>query len=275
MTEYKTIFRAFYHHDRQQLTLPPDNLWSFTFGQPFRQKINGHDYVVNEYQFLSFLLGPVSSIAFSEPLLEQIGGTFSDSWNMPIDESTLFQRTGYACIDELDFPPNGIDSENTWVYYDDTCGFETPANQSCHFTEFPEQDCIAALEEHGMHTLTITWERIAWNNQIANSYRFPSNTSTLSATPNAAPVPGSLSDNRIYWRYYTNTSCEVQASENNCIKAAGWRKVLTFQSVSMNVAKTDMIIGVPTFKPWSETNTFTYSACLLRISVEVEISKYF
>jgi hypothetical protein len=79
MTEYRQIFRPFYYQKRQ-LTLPPENLWEFKIETAKRKDIQGHDYIVVEYEMLSYLLGPADSVAASEPALTVIGGVFEDKW---------------------------------------------------------------------------------------------------------------------------------------------------------------------------------------------------
>ncbi|CAG8487884.1 10321_t:CDS:2, partial [Racocetra fulgida] len=125
-TENRQIFRNFYYSNKKQLTLPPEEVWEFNLGKARRTKIGVHDYIAMDVEFYSVLVTDAKTINRSEPALDKIGGKWSDHWILPVDPEFLLQRTGYACVNENSFPKHTVESENVWVYYDDTCEAEPP-----------------------------------------------------------------------------------------------------------------------------------------------------
>ena len=103
-TIYRQVFRVFNYYPKLQLTLPPQNLWEFTFmSGPYEATFQGHTHIVRNYSFYSVLLGTANSINASEPLLLPIGGVFTETFMVPVDPEHVFQRSGYACADESTF----------------------------------------------------------------------------------------------------------------------------------------------------------------------------
>ena len=96
---------------------------------PVRQRIDGHDVVAITYDFDSVLLTDPASPATSEPKLAKIGGIWSEPFNLPVDPELVMQRTGYACMDEADFPFNSVDSEEVDSFYDQDAVVEADAGQ--------------------------------------------------------------------------------------------------------------------------------------------------
>jgi len=183
-TIYRQVFRVYYFPDKLQLTLPPQNLWKFTFtSNPYEISLQGHSHIVRNYTFHSVVLGPASSINASEPLLNTIGGEYFDVFMVPGDPEHVFQRSGYACVDESNLSLDTVNSENFLVYFDQTCDVEpyTPITnrtyalnkENCHWTSFPNVTCVESLENYvGYVNLTIKWTRLPWNETIANQYRY-------------------------------------------------------------------------------------------------------
>ncbi|CAG8822559.1 27368_t:CDS:2, partial [Dentiscutata erythropus] len=170
----------------KQLTLPPEEVWEFNLGKARRTKIGDHDYIAVDVDFYSVLVTDALTINRSEPALNVIGGKWSDSWILPVDSEFLLQRTGYACLDEYSFPKQTVESENVWVYYNDTCKAEhpqpvyDPVEIRCHYSEYPAISCVDALNQNvGSVNVTITWHRIPFTENIAKKYRFGKHTSNL------------------------------------------------------------------------------------------------
>lgn len=260
-TEYKQVFRTYYTDGGlQALTLPPENLWEFNFEPAVRRTIDGNEYVVREYTYTGYLIGSESSLQTSEPVLLEIGGSWFQNWTLPIDDTMLLQRTGYACMDEAEFPVNSVDSENTWVYFDDTCGPETEETAACHLTKLWDISCVDALEEWGSQYVEITWTRVEWDDEIAAEHTYPKD-DCQPEDPDLQILDAGMKDNRIYWRYFTEDACEIEEGEQGCVKEKGWRKILTFSSSSVNNGKSDMVIGVPDSHPWSTYAIYSFSEC--------------
>ena len=177
LTIYRLVFReAFYSQRRQQLPLPPESLWNIRLvGAPQRHLVNGHDVVGVRYEFSSVLLSDFESPAVSEPQLNNVGGTWSEPFTLPVDPELLFQRTGYACMDEDQFPFNSVDSEEVDSFYDETAVVEKVLSNEghYHFTRQPTESCVQALQNHvGAVTTSLLFERLPWNPAVANAYRF-------------------------------------------------------------------------------------------------------
>ena len=76
-------------------------------------------------------LGEVSGCAFSrvDPNRVWVHNDSGDGpYIFPVDPELLLHRTGYACVDETDFPLNSVDGENAWQFFDQTCEVETEQN---------------------------------------------------------------------------------------------------------------------------------------------------
>lgn len=240
LTTYRLVFREFYYGGKKQLPLPPENIWDITLvSGPRRVTVNGHDLVVVDYRFSSTLLTDVQSPAVSENRLAQVGGVWNEPFIFPIDPELLFQRTGYACMDEEDFPYNSVDSEEVDTFYDQDCTVERElSSHGCHQTQMPTQSCVAALDTHvGRVDTQLRFERIAWNAQTADSVRvYPPTTET-------ADLEVYLEDftiNRVEYKYFPPSSCELV---ERCIGAPGWRRVLQFNSSDQNRGKRNLDIG--------------------------------
>jgi hypothetical protein len=111
LTAYRLVFReAFYASAKKALPLPPEPLWEITLvGAPSRQTVDGHDVVRVHYRFSSVLLSDESSPGDAERKLRTVGGTWNEPFVLPIDPELVFQRTGFACMDEDQFPFGSVD----------------------------------------------------------------------------------------------------------------------------------------------------------------------
>src|SRR6187455_880174 len=146
LTGYRLVFRNFFYdeeEDKGQLPLPPAELLEFELtSTPKRVDYAGHDLVSVEYSMQSTLLTDPESVADAEALLGEVGGTWEEPFVLPLDPELLFQRTGYACMDESEFPPNSVDGENVATFYDQDCEAD---DEVCHLSEAPDEDCVDAL----------------------------------------------------------------------------------------------------------------------------------
>jgi hypothetical protein len=129
-TSYRLIFREYYflddnllpidadgdgRSDRLNLPLPPESLWQVTLdASPTRVDIDGHDVLVAPYTMQTVIVTDTASPGISEPSLAEVGGVWEEPFVSPgRSRSCVFQRTGYACMDEVGFPRNSVDSEET------------------------------------------------------------------------------------------------------------------------------------------------------------------
>ncbi len=156
------------------LPLPPKQRWRITFTTgPFATTIQNHAYIARKYTFFSVLIGTASSVMHSAPELSRIDGLHRDVFTVPADPEHLLQRTGHACVAEYKFSPLSVNSENVYYFYNPTCDVEVNSPPICHFTQSPKVSCVTALADSvGATDLTIKWQRIEWNDRLANKYRF-------------------------------------------------------------------------------------------------------
>ena len=72
-------------------------------------KIDGHTLLTRTYHMRTYILGLKGTAVTSDPALADIGGSVTETWTMPADPTLILQRTGYACMDEDQFPRNSVD----------------------------------------------------------------------------------------------------------------------------------------------------------------------
>ncbi len=244
LATYRLVFRQSFYGagtKKKQLPLPPESQRFVTLqGKPKRAKIGGrHDYVVVGYALQGTLLTDPNSPATSEAKLGKVGGFWDEPMTYPIDPELLFQRTGYACMDEEDFPPNSVESEEVDTFYDHECAVEKELSpRGCHQTHMPAKSCKQALADHvGSYDTVVRFTRLAWDNNLANQVRvgYPS--------PNGADLSlelGEFAINRVTYRYIAPGACELK---EQCVGGTGWRRLLQFATSDQNVGNQTLSIG--------------------------------
>ena len=243
LTSYRLVFRGFYYSaSRKQLPLPPESVWTITLlGAPRRQTdFGGHDVVTVDYRFSSTLLSDVASPEVSEPHLRQVGGTWDEPFVLPVDPEMVFQRTGYACMDEDAFPFNSVDSEEVESFYDQDCTPEkTLTNEGqCHFTRQAAKSCVQALEDHvGKVVTSVRYERLPWNQALADQVRVGKVTGS---EPDLEIYRPDFLPSRITYRYVHANSCDVEEAS---VTGTGWRRLLQFATSDENVGNRALTIG--------------------------------
>ena len=210
----------------RQLTLPPKDVWKIDFtSEPFETLVQGHTYIARNYRFTSMLVGRESSLNTSQPILTRIGNTFLQNFIVPVDPEHLMQRTGYACS----YISQTVNSENIIDTYD----------------QF-SRNCTKVLEEKvGSISLNITWKREDWDEDLADQYRYGDQTSEF------ADLKGVLSDLEddinIGYKFIAENSCVLEEGGagvyHGCVRGTGWRQLLKFSSVTVNVGRTDIKLG--------------------------------
>lgn len=258
MTLYRLTFRNFFYDDKGQLPLTPKPLWNFEFDPagPSRQNIQRHDLVVLNYTFSTVILTDENSPAEAEPALAVAGGRWQEPFTLPIDPELLLQRTGNACINEGGFPPNSVDSENAWQFYDQTCFAESGGALGCHRLRLANESCYQALDLYvGLIQTYMNFERLEWDDQLADSVRVGDVNSA--DTPDIAVVEQDLSNYRVIYRYFPADSCGVVEA---CVAAPGWRRLLQFDATIHNQGAEALHIG-PVTSEDPEHNLFQYNSC--------------
>jgi len=255
-TLYRLVYRNFYYGNRGQLPLPPAELWDFNIdSSPTRQLIDGHDVVAVQYTFRSTLLTNHASAIDSDRAFGKIGGSWGEPFLLPVDPELIFQRTGYACMDEEEFPPNSVDSENARFFYDQDCGGGWQSG--CHVTQpAPKDSCVKAIASRiGGVSTTMRFTRLPWDPALADSVRLGS-----PGGPTALEVmTEGLEDNRVEYRYIPSDSCAIA---EGCVSGSGWRRLLKFTATLRNNGGTPAHVGdVSMDAPVIENNMFEFSAC--------------
>jgi hypothetical protein len=271
LTTYRLVFRqAFYSKmkamGKDSLPLPPDSVWNITLaGAPHRTTVKGHDLVVVDYSLASTILSDYASPCASDNHLCNAGGKWTESFTLPLDPELIFQRTRFACVDEGQFPPNSVDSEEMDSFFDDSCKVESVlTNTACHQTELPTSSCVQALDTSiGSVATGINYTRLAWSSTLADQVRVGPLTNM--AGSNLTPEQSEFRVNRLTYRYIAPNDC---ALVEQCVGGTGWRRLLQFATADRNTGTTPLNIGAVDYfiqndggTTLSQHNVFEYSSC--------------
>lgn len=268
-TYSRLVYRGFFYEgsDKRQLPLPPPEAWSITLDPagPQRRTIDGRDLITMDYALQSTLLSDAGSPARAEPALAEVGGVWEEPFVLPIDPLLLFQRTGYACMDEEGNPHGSVFEGNARWYYNQECAVEDPQAPACHQTapETVTESCVEALDRVvGKVETAVRFERLAWDRALAERARVGQ-----PRTPDAAdlePLAQALGNHWLVYRYIPPDSC---ALVEQCVGGAGWRRLLLFDASAVNVGGADLHIGEVGVDAEGRGsallahNVFEYSAC--------------
>jgi hypothetical protein len=261
LANYRLVFRSGYYSDpKGPLPLPPQSVWNIKLkgGGAQRQNIEGHDYVAVDYTFQTYIISDPDSPAQVEPALAQVGGKWLEPLILPMDPDLLFERTGYSCMDEAEFPPGSVFEENTWYYYDQTC--TGSASDPCHVTHVPKDDCVQSLKKNvGKTSMNMVFRREAYDSAIAAQYRVGTIVNPTGA--DLAVVQDQLVDEEaVFYRYFSPTSCEIVEGS---VGAPGWRRLLAFSASVRNDGVQQINMGDPfdPNNPWVKGHAFVFSQC--------------
>jgi hypothetical protein len=264
LTYYRLAFRNFYYDEeeqRGQLPLPPAEIWEVELGdEVLRETVDGHDLLLRDYTFESTLLSDVASAPSADPAFGEVGGSWDEPFVFPLDPELLLQRTGYACMDESEFPPSSVDGENAPTFYDHEC---EGGENACHLTEVPEESCVEALERAvGSIETEMHFERLEWDEELAEEVRTGEVTDT--DEPDVRVMQEGLDVQRVIYRYIDEDSC---ALAENCVGGTGWRRLLQFDASVHNVGGSALAIGDVDYylegggTLLADHNIFEYSEC--------------
>jgi hypothetical protein len=260
LTNFRMAFRSSFYPGKKQLFLPWFGGQSVRYDAPARlELVDGHHVVMRKYHMRTYLVGSSGSAQVSDPALKHIGGQVNETYVFPIDPQLIVQRTGYACMDEDQFPYNSVDAEAADIYFDDTCTAgppETPNSTStcrfditgCHCTKGADLDCPAQIEASvGRTLISFIYTRILWDETIATKAE-ALNVHQVNDQASGADLIGSsyMATKRefIIYRYISNTSCEFLEEDDGCTNAPGWRKLLLFDALSVNIGTKKISIGL-------------------------------
>jgi hypothetical protein len=238
------VFRvSFYDTKKGALPLPPEARWHVSLvGKPRRYRVDGHDLVGVHYSFDSVILTDAASPGQSEPKLARVGGVWNEPFVLPVDPELLFQRTGYACMDESEFPFGSVDSEETQFFYDYTAVPEKALSSvGYHYTRMPKESCVQALHAHvGAVSTAVRYQRLPWSPALANRYRYGKVTGV---DPDLELYrPDGIHDQTTYRYIHSAGSGGCEIAEHS-VGGTGWRRLLQFTTSDQNVGERDLTIG--------------------------------
>jgi hypothetical protein len=262
-TTYRLTYRNFFYPSgsRRMLALPPEELWDISLQAPRARRVvteDGHDAVQIGYAFHSTLLTDAASPGAAEPRLRRAGGVWREPFNLPLDPEFLFQRTGYACIDEDGYPIGTARSENIAYLFDQDCDVETAETASCHLTELATESCLDALANHvGRVDTDLRLERLPYDELAAKKVRYGE--FSRADSPDIAALGEHLGKNWIEYRYIPADSCAI---EEQCVGGPGWRRLLLFDASIKNTGAQPLVVGsTDVTSPPSVNNMFEFSEC--------------
>lgn len=264
LATYRLVFRNFFYDDEEgkgQLPLPPESLWQIELtSYPARRAVDGHDFVMVDYRFTSTLLTDLDSPAEAEPALAEPGGVWQEDFVLPLDPELLLQRTGFACMDESEFPPGSVDAENVTTFYDQEC---EGGESDCHVTGEVDEDCLTVLDRAvGALQSPMVFERLAWDPALADAARVEE--VTVPDVPDIAVIGEGLDVQRMIYRYIAPDSC---AMVEGCVGGSGWRRLLQFDASVKNLGGVALDIGEvdyyleDTGTELGDHHVFVYSSC--------------
>lgn len=247
LTMLKLVYRELYYpnqnRDSLPLTEPDQYIITLDPAGPQRTTVDGHDVIAWDYTFSTTILSDEASPGITEPSLAMIGGQRVEPFMFPVDPTLIYQRTGLACMDEDEFPPESCDEENAWEFYDDTCKAENANNLSCHMTQpLPTKSCDRAVKDNvGRVSVDFVFTRLPWDPNLAASVR--KGPVTQQNAPDLSVVDSGylgLENNHVIYRYFAPDNC---ALIEQCVGAPGWRRLITFDSYDHNQGAQPIHIG--------------------------------
>jgi hypothetical protein len=259
---YRLTYRNLYFEPEEgkgQMPLPPVEQWNIEIEPASRQTIDGHDYVAVSYRFSSTLLAPTDEPARTDAALAVVGGVVDEPFTLPADPEHLLERTGFACMNEDDFPPNSVDTENARQFFDDTCEAAAvgEVEDGCHVTRDVDVNCVDELRAKvGAIDTTVRFERVAWDAARADAVRVGEQ---REGGAQLRALEDGLADNRIVYRFFPSSSCAIA---EGCVGAPGWRRLLQFTATVQNLgAEAAAIEDVGPGSPPVENNMVSFSQC--------------
>jgi len=270
LTAYRLAFRSFFYQNRGPLPLIPKDQRVVTLtSQPRRVTIQKHDLVIVDYLMSGILLTDSASLSTAEPALDRNNGKWTEPFILPIDPEQLVQRTGYACMDEDQYPKGSIDPESPDSFYDHTCKREAPPSDSipmclgrCHCSPpYPTDSCKQTLfDKVGYIDTGIVFTRLAWNAAVANRIRALTPWTPVSGGADVIPVP--IPHFKFLYRYFDESSC----ARKECLRGSGWRRLAMFDGQDLNIGEKPLDIGSvtltgPTPTPLAFHNQYVWDPC--------------
>ena len=206
--------------------------------------MDGHDVVSVPYPFSSTLLTDFASPGVSEPQLAKVGGTWDEPFILPIDPELLFQRTGFACMDEESVPVQQRRQRGGGlVLRPDRRGREGAVERRQLPLHAPADRVVRGgapeprRQGRDVPALPSAWHGTRRSRVSSGSAHVTGNEPDLQIY-----VPDFL-PSRTNYRYVHATGsggCEV---EEGSVGGTGWRRLLQFATSDENVGNRALTIG--------------------------------
>lgn len=262
-TDYKLQYRSWDGPNVGALPLPDPSLWTFIISSTPAKRIawkapgNGVndnptlDMIVKDYSFRTVIVTDYFTPAESDAALSKVGGLLTIDNIVPVDPTNVIQRTGKACVDEFEYAYNSWTSEDASAMFDASCTAQSkrPLNSGdydcyyCHCTQpYPELSCVQSLNKFtGLQTLSISFNRIAWNDAIAIQYTFEPY-GPMSVGADIIGHKTDVEDSKHIVRYIWASPYSDYVNDK-CVNGYGWRVVVAFAGTDINKGKTPAHIG--------------------------------
>ncbi len=214
--------------------------------------IEGHDHFARSYTIGTYTIGKNGSARQADPNFASIGGEAHEVFSLPVDPQLLIQRTGFARMDEDQFPLNSVDPEAQHVYYDDSCDVEDPFSGGscgqCHCTKTANESCKNDLTSYiGTSIMAIKFKYVKWDENKAvkfenlNDYKL----NNIQEGSDVIGVKEGFKHSWIVYRYFSEATCE----RRECLDASGWRRLFLFDAIHVNVGNIDLHIREINYVP--------------------------
>jgi hypothetical protein len=255
LSYYRLVYRAAWYGQgsgKNSLPLPMDQLQITFTSAPARRTDNNHEFVKRTYSLVAYIVTSLQGAGDADPNLASIGGWAQENFQFPVDPFLVFQRVGYSCYDEAQYPLGSADAENPEFYYDDTCGQEAPYDPSsgegcniCHCSTTVTTTCRSDLgDKVGKTSVAFVFTRVPYDAGLVAQIEAlsPYNLSN-SFGPDLLGSRPDLDHNYITYRYVEPSSC----TRLECIDAPGWRRLINFDAMHVNVGPKMLEIGYISF----------------------------
>ena len=152
-----------------------------------------------------------------------------------------------------------INPLNYWNYFNESC--QAADGDQCHkYHSAVGKTCHdAMLDQCGVATTNITWERVPFDQDLFEKYRVAPDQFEVRDLLN---VP--FADTKVFYKYVSPDDCSIAMG---CALKSGWRRFVTFPTVALNVGAARFLQIARLGKRGSRSEflknqTFVYNKCL-------------
>ncbi|KAJ3194942.1 hypothetical protein HK101_001503 [Irineochytrium annulatum] len=252
------------------LAMPDPVFLDVTFHSPAQKiQVDGHTLIARNYTMKTHIVGSYGGAAAANAALNATGAVIDENMILPVDPVLIMQRTGFDCVFEGDLPLHSVDAEGANTVYYDQCTAEPPYDPStgpceqCHCSQVGTQDCRTTVAQNvGGLNFTVTSKLIKWDEALAskveskNIYSLTVGDPAVVGGANIVGDPRGFNHNILIYRYYATGTCEAL----ECLPAAGWRRLLLFDTTEMNIGTEKMEMLDMTYDSGTDGTSFNEAA---------------